>query len=61
MELNDKSDHSLCIAMDIPNGIVKAMFVPRLLDQRKAPDNGVVITDRSIVLAVMAGEKSKFI
>lgn len=58
MELNDKSDHSLCIAMDIPNGVVKAIFVPRLLDQRKAPDNGVVITDRSIVLAVMAGEKN---
>ncbi|KAG0030458.1 hypothetical protein BGZ82_007428 [Podila clonocystis] len=56
MELNDKGDQgSLCIAMDIPNGIIKAMFVPRM-DQRKTLDTGVVITDRSIVLAVMAGE-----
>ncbi|KAG0096319.1 hypothetical protein BGZ93_004718 [Podila epicladia] len=55
MELNDKGDQgSLCIAMDIPNGIIKAMLIPRMHDQKMT--DSVVITDRSIVLAVMAGD-----
>ncbi|KAG0090946.1 hypothetical protein BGZ92_001855 [Podila epicladia] len=56
MELNDKGDQgSLCIAMDIPNGIIKAMLIPRMHDQKMT--DSVVITDRSIVLAVMAGDE----
>ncbi|KAG0033246.1 hypothetical protein BGZ81_008997 [Podila clonocystis] len=54
MELNDKGDQgSLCIAMDIPNGIIKAMFVPRM-HQRKTFDTGTDCSTREQSLAMLS-------
>ncbi|KAF9356564.1 Folylpolyglutamate synthetase [Mortierella sp. AD094] len=53
------SSGSLFLALDIPRGEVKALFIPEwmLEYQRKAqPDQGIVLKDRTVVSAIMEGD-----
>ncbi|KAF9997270.1 hypothetical protein BGZ79_009025 [Entomortierella chlamydospora] len=53
------SSGSLFLALDIPRGEVKALFIPEwmLEHQRKAhPDQGIVLKDRTVVSAIMEGD-----
>ncbi|KAF9193335.1 hypothetical protein BGZ51_003609 [Haplosporangium sp. Z 767] len=50
---------SFFLALDIPNGIVKALFIPEwMLEYRRRdhPEQGIVVVDRVIVSAIMAGD-----
>ncbi|KAG0249624.1 hypothetical protein BG011_009067 [Mortierella polycephala] len=50
---------SFFLALDIPNGVVKALFIPEwMLEYRRRdhPGQGVVVVDRAIVSAIMAGD-----
>jgi hypothetical protein len=50
---------SFFLALDIPKGTVKALFIPEwmLEHQRQArPGEGIVITNRAIVSAIMEGD-----
>ncbi|KAF9197743.1 hypothetical protein BGZ49_001677 [Haplosporangium sp. Z 27] len=53
------SSGSLFLALDIPRGEVKALFIPEwmLEYQRKAhPGQGIVLKDRTVVSAIMEGD-----
>ncbi|KAF9115107.1 hypothetical protein BGX27_008910 [Mortierella sp. AM989] len=53
------SSGSLFLALDIPRGEVKALFIPEwmLEHQRKArPGQGIVMKDRTVVSAIMEGD-----
>ncbi|KAI8359320.1 hypothetical protein B0O80DRAFT_228893 [Mortierella sp. GBAus27b] len=50
---------SLVLALDIPKGTIKAMFIPEWMLQHQRqlrPGEGIVITNKSIVTAVMEGD-----
>ncbi|KAF8922770.1 hypothetical protein BGZ58_003801 [Dissophora ornata] len=50
---------SLFLAMDIPKGIVKALFIPEWMlerQRRNDPSKGIVITDPTVVSFIMEGD-----
>ncbi|GJJ69894.1 hypothetical protein EMPS_02243 [Entomortierella parvispora] len=52
-------DVSLFLALDIPKGIAKALFLPQSILERQRQDNpgsGLVLTDRTIVSSILMGD-----
>ena len=55
-----EADVSLFLAMDIPKGIAKALFLPESVLERERQTNptpqGIVLTDRKVVSALLLGD-----
>ena len=50
---------SLFLALDIPNGVIKALFIPKVLlesQRQQHPEKGLVLNDRSVVSAIITGD-----
>ncbi|KAF9100873.1 hypothetical protein BGX29_006200 [Mortierella sp. GBA35] len=50
---------SLFLALDVPNAIIKALFIPETLleyQRQQHPEKGLILNDRSTVTAIIAGD-----
>lgn len=59
LKQQQEASGSLFLALDIPGAIVKALFIPETLleyQRRQHPVKGLVLNERSIVSAIIAGD-----
>lgn len=61
IELKEQKEASgsLFLALDIPGAVIKALFIPEALlgyQRQQHPGKALVLNDRSIVSAIIAGD-----